>query len=184
MNKFFIAIITMMMASHQILASETHSTKSPLYVVAKALVTTPSSMEHENAELSSGMGSGIGLDLGYKLSNHIALEVDISYDHNTIEENLNGVIEDAAANYYTYAVDITYALHMTHAMGLIVKLGYEIEDEEVEKLNISEIDSGIVYGLGLEYAINKNYEIVVEYEHSDIISTRGSSIFSGVKINL
>ena len=152
-----------------------------LYLVGKALMTTPEEMEHDEASLESGYGSGFGIDLGYKLPKHFAIELDMSYDRNDVEEKVTAVT--ATGIYMTYALDVVYTYHLTHHFGLIGKLGYEVENEKVDHFNIDSTLSGAVFGAGLEYILNKKYEIVAEYEHSMIISTRGQSFFIGVKYN-
>jgi len=151
------------------------------YFITKILMTTPQSHEHDGATLESGVGAGFGLDFGYMFAEHFALEVDFSYDNNEVTENSATIGEDAY--YLTYAVDVTYSLHVTHALGLMFKVGYELEQEIIKTLHIDLFETGIVYGIGVEYAFTKQYEIVTEYEHSNIESTRGQSYYVGFKYN-
>ena len=180
MKKVFIAICITIM-SMNLMAEETghHNSHSGLYVISKALVTTSVKVDHEGNTLESGIGRGLGFDLGYKITNSLAIEADFSYDQNEIEENNDGIKIDA--KYYTYAVDVAYTKHLNHSISFMAKLGYELEDEQIHELHISQFNQGFIYGLGLEYVLHDQHELVVEYEHSTIESTRGQSIFLGVK---
>jgi opacity protein-like surface antigen len=188
-KKIILASLTLALGASMGVAKES-SESGEFYFVTKALLTTAQTVkESNNVEVQGQTGGGVGIDLGYTLPYHFALELDTSYDQNTIREKRQTIedevatteIEEAHAVYWTYALDVTYTYELTHSLGLMGKLGYEIEHETISKLNKDAQDSGMVYGAGLEYHLLKHYEALVEYEGSMIESPRGSSIYAGIK---
>ncbi len=167
--------------------AQEHSEKSgEFYVVTKALMTTSSHVdEGEGVSVDGEVGGGIGLDIGYTLPYHLALELDTSYSKNSVTEKeiVHGELEeiDASASYWTYAFDVVYTLPVWHHFALMGKLGYEVEHEEIKELHMDKEDNGVVYGAGVEYHIASHYDALFEYEQSSIDSPRGSSLYAGLK---
>lgn len=147
------------------------------YVIAKGLYTIGADVEEEGGAVLKGKsGKGFGVDLGYTLPYHFSVELDLSHSQNDVE-NEHDEIE--TAKYWTYALDVVYVYHLTHEVRVIGKLGYEFEDEKIAEETLHE--NGMVYGGGVEYHLNDNYDLLVEYEGSTIDSARGDSIYAGVK---
>ena len=181
-NKIIIASLTSIILTTTAMAKEHHVKTGEFYIVTKALMTTSETIKEDSgAMLKADVGGGIGIDVGYTLPYHFAVEVDTSYSKNRVTLSENGEKEDDLASYWTYAMDVTYTLPITHHIGIIGKLGYEFEQEKIKELDIDEKDNGMVYGAGVEYHLSDHYEMLVEYEGSTIESPRGSSLYAGVK---
>ncbi len=89
----------------------------------------------------------------------------------------------ADANYLTYGLSLAYTMHVSEKAGLLFKVGYEGEKEKISALNISSTNYGLTYAAGVEFKVDKHYEVVFEYEGSRIKGPRGSSLFAGLKYN-
>ncbi|MBN2815562.1 MAG: porin family protein [Campylobacterales bacterium] len=182
-KKLTTATVVSLLLATTSMAREHHEKEGEFYIIAKALMTTSESLtEGEDVKLDADMGGGIGIDVGYRLPYHFALELDTSYSTNKVTETRVGEEpRSGTAKYWTYAMDVTYTFPITHHIGLMGKVGYEFEHEDIDALETQGDDSGVVYGGGIEYHINNHYEALVEYEESAIESPRGSSIYAGVK---
>jgi len=169
----------------EIINEEATEHKSNKYVVIKALTTLGDNVKHGvNTELEGDTGYGFGVDLGYRVTHSFSVEFDFSYSRSDVKEKEDGnTIKKANADYYTYALDLVYLHHFTHKFGMFVKGGWEYEVEDISKLDVHEHDDDFVYGVGLEYAFDKTYGLVVEYEDSNIDGPRGAGIFTGLIIN-
>ena len=188
-KKITVASLALIMGVSTIVAKE-HAKTGEFYVVTKALLTVSETIKEGNGvEIEGKRGGGVGIDVGYTLPYHFAVELDTSYSKNSIREKrivIEGIeekleVENAEGKYWTYALDVTYTLPVTHAIGIMCKLGYEFEHETIGKFNVDTHDSGMVYGAGIEYHLSDHYEALVEYEGSAIDSPRGSSVYAGVK---
>lgn len=184
---FFIILSfsSILSANEKYIIKEDNSQKSNKYVVIKALTTLGDDISHgENTKLEGTTGYGLGIDLGYRISHSFSVEFDFSYSKSDVKEKENGnTIEKINANYYTYALDLVYLHHFTHEFGMFVKCGWEYEVEDISALDIYEHDDDFVYGIGLEYSIDKTYSVVFEYEDSNIEGPKGAGIFTGLIIN-
>lgn len=182
MIKRLVLAALLMSGFTEALLAEENQHGSKMYMVVKALFTTGEKVEHDaTTTLESDSGHGFGVDFGYKVTHNVAVEFDFSYDENdvTVDDGTTPFVVEGT--YYTYAADVTYTHHMTKSLGLMAKVGYELEQEELEGTHTNE--TGLVYGIALEYVVSKHYEVVAEYEASTIESPRGHSIFLGVKRN-
>jgi len=188
-KKITVASLALIMSASTIFAKE-HAESGEFYVVTKALLTVSETIrEANNVEVEGRRGGGMGIDIGYTLPHHFAVEFDTSYDRNDVREKrtvIEGAEEklevvNAKGKYWTYAFDITYTVPVTDTIGIMGKLGYEFEHETINQLNVNAHDSGMVYGAGIEYHLSDHYEALVEYEGSAIDSPRGSSIYAGLK---
>lgn len=186
-QKLIISTLICMSATPLVMAKEHHGKSGEFYVVAKALMTTSETISEGNdVTLHGDTGGGIGIDLGYTLPYHFAVELDTSYSQNNVTEtkvDRHGDIEkeEARAKYWTYAMDVTYTYPVTNLIGIMGKIGYEFEHESISELDINGNDSGLVYGAALEYHLSEHYEALLEYEGSTIESPRGSSVYAGLK---
>lgn len=158
---------TLSLSAKEVHGHEEHGSK--FYMIVKGLEVLGEKKENEKGDV----GFGAGIDLGYKLPYHLSVELVSSYAKNKIGE--------FDATYITYGTALEYTYHLAKHTGVFVKGGYEFEDAEVEEL--SESENGFIYALGAEYAMNSHYDLLVEYEASTIESTRGASVFAGVKYN-
>ncbi|MDH4945036.1 porin family protein [Sulfurimonas sp. C5] len=175
-----IALATLLLSTgSSVLQAEEHKNSNEFYVVAKALYTIGKTIPEGVSILKGKSGKGMGIDIGYTLPYNFALELDTSYSKNDITEYSDGEVRALTAKYWTYAVDVTYTLPVTHSLALMGKAGYEFEHEKLD--GRTKKDNGMVYGAGVEYHINEHYEGIVEYEDSTIDSARGSSVYAGIK---
>jgi len=157
---------------------------SDFYVIAKGLTILGDDVAHGHDTLDGDRGYGFGLDLGYRIGNGFAIEYDFSYATNTVTEtDAHHHSHEADATYYTHAIHLVYTYHVTHEFGVFVKGGYEYETEEIKDFHIDSHADGFAYGVGLEYAVNDHYTMIVEYEGSDIEGPRGAAVFVGVMYN-
>ena len=159
--------------------------ESHFYIVVKGLASLGDEAEHEEAILDGDGGYGFGIDLGYRITNGFAIEYDFSYAKNTVKEHREGHVdeEEVDAHYYTSSLDLVYTYEATETLGLFAKVGYEYEWETIDDLGIDSTDHGFIVGAGIEVALNEQYKLVAEYEHSTIDSPRGDSLYAGLMFN-
>ena len=162
-------------------APDEHEESGAFYMIAKGLTVHGNTVPHGHSTLDGDRGYGFGIDIGYMFGNGFALEYDFSYATNTVKEtDEHQHSKEADGKYYTHALDLIYAYHLSHTLGIFVKAGYEYEIEEIEDFHIDSNDHGFVFALGFEVTINDHYRFVAEAEKSTIDSPRGSSMFAGV----
>lgn len=162
---------------------EVEHVEKPYYIVVKGLMVTGDKVDHGEATLDGDRGYGFGIDVGYRFAEGFAIEYDFSYAENTVTEMVGHESEEACAKYYTHALDLVYTYEATETIGIFGKIGLEYEVEKIDDLHIDNDDTGFVWGLGIEAAVDDTYKIVVEYEHSTIEGPHGNSIFAGVMYN-
>ena len=146
--------------------------EAPFYVTVKGMYAFGEDHEEEKGDA----GYGIGIDLGYELGHGFAIELDGTY------ENADVVVEERSfgIDYYATSLDIAYVYEITEHFGVLGKVGFEYEYETFG--DESNDDTGISYGVGVEYVINHTYNAVVEYEGSTIDGPKGDSVMAGVKV--
>jgi len=158
-----------------------HETHGPFYVIVKGLTISGDTAPHGDTTLDGDRGYGFGIDVGYLFGNGFALEYDFSYATNTVTEtDEHHHSEEANGKYYTHALDILYAYHLSHTVGIFVKAGYEYEIEKIKDFHIDSDNHGLNFGFGVEFTINDHYRFVAEAEKSNIDGPRGNSLFAGV----
>ncbi|MDQ7085397.1 MAG: porin family protein [Sulfurovum sp.] len=163
---------------------EAHHPASKYYVVVKGMTVLGADSTHGHDTLEGDQGYGVGIDVGYRIGNGFAVEYDFSYSTNTvIETDLEGTSHEGDASYSTQALFLVYTHHLTDTVGLFVKAGYEYETEVIDDLGIDSDADGFAYALGLEYAMNTHYTMLVEYESADIEGPRGDAVFVGMMYN-
>ena len=164
-----------------------HHEEGNLYVVAKGMLslgekkTEEATDTEKEAELEGDMGGGIGLDVGYRVGYGFALEFDFSYGQTNVTKKVAGEEDKSGSGQYmTFGIDLLYGYHLNESWVLFAKGGYEYEIEKITDLDIDLGSQGFAYGVGMEYAINSHYAVLVEYEGSTIESPRGPGIFGGI----
>jgi len=183
MKKILAVLALSSLASLNVYASEVeHGTeKNDFYIAVKALTTLGDSISEEGATLEGDTGFGLGVDLGYELSHGFSVEVDVTYVENTVTETLaNGDSEDFSASYITTSLDVDYKYHLTHDVGLLVKVGYEYEVETINDLDIDNSETGFVFAGAVEYEVSEHVALLGEYEVTTIDGPRGNSLFAGI----
>jgi len=184
MLKHLFLVAVMVLGLSISLEASQRNQESKYYVVIKGLYGLGEKInEDEDTTLEGEAGFGFGIDFGYKITHNLALEFDLSFDENDVTEESHGHSEVVEGTYYTYAIDLAYTYHITHNIGIMGKAGVEVEDERINALGIDKRETGLAYGVALEYVLNSDYEIVAEYEGTTIESPRGHSLFFGVKYN-
>lgn len=143
-------------------AVEEKSGHSDFYVVAKGLYITGDDAD---------AGYGAGLDVGYRLTENLAVELGGTYAKNTIDGDAD------KTSYKTGAVSLVYTVHATDDLGIFAKAGYMMEQVH------DEDESGIAYGGGVEYKMGDTTALVAEYETSNIDGTRGDAVSLGLMYN-
>ena len=165
-------------AAHEV---EPHKTTGHWYVTVKG--TQISGGEHE--ELKGSTGHGVGMEVGYEFTNHIALEgmiVRATNDVTATDEVTHDKIE-GTGEYMTYGINAAYIWHVAHNTIVVGKIGLVNEHEKIDLEEEEETadDYGYDYGVGVEYEISPSLELLVEYEHESIEGTRGDDLFLGAK---
>lgn len=164
----------------------THHAESKYYIVLAGMILLGDEVNHGEALLDGNddLGYGFGIDVGYRLGGGFAVEYDFTYGRNTVHEIIDdSVVTEANSVYYTSALDLVYTYEATENLGIFAKVGYEYEWETISELDIKEEEHGFVFGAGVEYAINKSYKLLVEYEHSTIEGPHGDAVLAGVMYN-
>ncbi|WP_294950867.1 porin family protein [Sulfurovum sp.] len=157
---------------------------SNFYIVAKGLLIRGDEITEEEETRNGDTGYGFGVDFGYRIGKGFALEYDFSYSKNTMTAKKEGFEPEAFdVQYYTSAIDFVYVYEATETVGLFAKIGYEYEWENIDELDEKNTDHGAVVGAGMEIAINEDYKLITEYEHSTIKGPRGDSIYAGMMFN-
>ena len=170
----------LLLSSTAVLASEDSSAHdSKVYVIAKGLSILGDTVDHGGHDWKGSTGTGIGIDVGYKINHSLAAEFVTTYASNTVDDGHH----EADATYTTYGLALAYVYHLSDKAGLLVKAGYESEQEEISDFGVDKSDSGFIYAVGAEYKIAPKYELLVEYEASTIEGPRGAGLFAGVKYN-
>lgn len=166
--------------------SNIHHEESKYYIVVSGMMLLGDEGHHHGTILDgdNNLGYGFGIDVGYRLGNGFAVEYDFTYGRNDVYEiEDNRVLEKVNSEYYTSALDIVYTYEATHKLGIFAKTGYEYEWETIKALDVDEKKGDFVFGAGLEYAINKSYKVIVEYEYSLIEGPHGDAVLAGVMFN-
>lgn len=160
-------------------------TESKFYVVVAGMVLVGDEVMHGEALLdgNDGLGYGYGIDVGYRLGSGFAVEYDFTYGRNTVNEITENDNVETKSVYYTSALDLVYTYETTENLGIFGKVGYEFEWETISELDIDKRDDDFIFGAGFEYAINKEYKLLLEYEHTMIEGPHGDSAFAGVMFN-
>ena len=180
MKKFFISLVILSSFALNLFATQEHKEEGRYYVAVKALMTLGDTVQHGTSQLSGATGKGLGIDLGYKLGNGFAVEIDATYAKNDITERDElGDEITVNASYMTSSLDIAYAYPITHVVELFVKGGYEYEVEKINDLGIDASDTGFIYAAGVEYELDEHISLIGEYEGTTINGPRGNSIFAG-----
>ncbi len=157
---------------------ENHTGKGHYYIIPKYLEIEGEENIHEGKLLKGRSGSGYGFDVGYSFAEHFAMEFATSYSTDKID--YNGAAYDA--KYITYGIDLAYTHHITVHFGFLLKMGYGFEEERAAGLNLDLREHGLTYAGGFEYGMNSRTEFILEYEHALVDSTRGASLFLGIKV--
>ena len=162
-----------------------HHEESKFYLVVAGMMLLGDEIQHGEALLDGNdeYGYGFGIDVGYRLGNGFALEYDYTYGKNTVYEIIADEKIEATSTYHTSALDIVYTYEATENLGIFGKVGYEFEWEKISELDINEREDDFVFGAGVEYALNKKYKLLAEYEHSLIEGPHGDAILAGIMYN-
>ena len=155
-----------------------HHEELPYYVAVKGMYTFGDTYGEEEGE----SGYGIGIDLGYRLGHGFAIEIDGTYENGdvTVTET-NGDETTENVKYYTSSLDLAYVYEVGEGFGLLGKVGYEYEYEEIA--DESGHDTGFIFAAGAEYEINEEIKAVAEYEHSTIDGPKGDAVLAGLMYN-
>ncbi len=163
-------------------ASENASHSGSFYVIPKVLTILGGDVSHGHAELEGDSGYGVGMDLGYAINHNFSVELALTYAENdVVETDEHHHTHKATGKYLTYGLNLAYIHHLPNHIGLLAKVGYAAEKEEISDLHIDETLKGVTYALGLEYGVSSHIDLVLEYEGANVDSTRGESVMFGAK---
>lgn len=153
------------------------------YAVPKAVIALGDTITHGGHEIDGDAGVGIGLDLGYAITENYAVELALTHVKADVTEDNHGTITHGDAEYTTYGVMGVYSRTIVGHLRGLVKLGYAWEYEDITGTGhpFKTTLSGIAYAAGLEYGFADNMEVVVEYEGAEVVSSRGDSLMFGLK---
>lgn len=161
----------------------TQEKESKFYVAAKALMTLGNTVNEGESQLKGSTGKGIGIDLGYRVGNGFAVEVDGTYTKNTVTEIPSvGEEEDFTGSYMTSSLDAVYDYKFTHELAIFGKAGFEYELEKIGDA-ASKTSTGISYAVGTEYEVSESIALLAEYEGTTIDGPRGNGVFAGIVYN-
>jgi opacity protein-like surface antigen len=150
---------------------EEKSSPSDFYVVAKGVYIM-------GDDADSGMGGG--LDLGYNITDSVAIELGGAFTKNELDVSKN------EASYKDIGLSLKYTLHATDSLGLFAKAGYMMEQVKVNAMNYDENEAGAILGAGVEYKMSDAMALVGEYQMSTIDdddTARGDAVSLGLKYN-
>jgi len=164
-------------------ALEMTSGEADFYFVAKTMMVLGDNVNEEETTLKGNRGYGYGFDIGYRLGKGFAVEYDFSYVTNTVAKSTEEETQTTSAKYYTSSLDVVYTVEASENVGLFAKVGYEYEWEKIKTYNNDEMSHDFVFGAGTEIAINENYKLIAEYEHSFVEGPHGDSVFAGLMFN-
>jgi len=180
MNK----LLSMLVASSLAISSayaveshlEEHESENNFYVATKAIYSFGASVDEGEKTLKGNAGTGLGIDLGYKLGSGFSAEIDVAYVAADVVETdrVTGEEIKASGSFTTSSLDVAYIHHITHELEVFIKGGYEYEFEKISRLNVDTINSGFVYAVGAELELSHISAIAVEYEGTTIKGPRGS----------
>ncbi len=153
---------------------EEHESENNFYVATKAIYSLGTSVDEGEATLEGSAGTGIGLDVGYKLGAGFSVEVDVAYVAADVTEKTDIEERVAKATFTTSSLDVAYIHHVTHELEAFVKVGYELEFEKISDLDVDSTKDGAVYAVGLEYELSHDHAVAFEFEGTSIKGPRGS----------
>ena len=162
---------------------EEHHKELPYYVAVKGMYTLGDTYTNEAGIVEDGdAGYGIGIDLGYRLGHGFAVEIDGTYENGDVAAKEEGGEEvTESVKYYTTSLDFVYVYEVGAGFGILGKVGYEYEHEEVSDTTNNEND--FIFAAGAEYEINEEFKAIAEYEHSLIDGPKGDAILAGIMYN-
>lgn len=181
------------------------------YVVVKYLSMQGGSYEHGTKTITGAAGSGFGLDLGYKLDDHMAVEFAYSAGSNTLEEKdtptatatattttttghnisplasstaTTGAVSTGDGKFTSMGLNFVYSHHYKNGFTSVLKGGYVSESEilTIAGHETTATNGGIAVIAGAEYKLMGHNEVVVEIEKAFIDGPKGMNIFVGWKM--
>jgi opacity protein-like surface antigen len=159
-------------------AEEGMSHSGHYYAVAKLVSGMGDKVTHGVETLDGASSSGFGIDFGYAYGGPWGVELTYSSAKGDVTNDL-AVTEQAT--YTSMGLLGVYTHHLAHDISLVGKLGWMQESEKLA--GNTRDDSGIAYVVGAEYGINEEFELVLEYEGTDIKSPKGNAVMAGIKYN-
>ena len=155
---------------------------SPYYMAVKFMLSRGGMVKEEETTLDSNQAKGVGLDIGYKVNPHFAVELAGSYGSNDVKKSEEGMeSETVSADYYSYGINLVFSQEIWEEFGFFAKLGYEKEHETISDLDISELEDGIDYAIGFNYEMDESKAVLIEYEKTTIDGLLGDVVYAGVE---
>ncbi len=156
--------------------SEAHG--AHFYIVPKLVYGMGEKVTHGVETLDGASSTGFGVDLGYSLGGPWGVEVTYNSSKGDVSD-AQGVVLGHATYTGTGAFAV-YTYRLPSHLGLVGKLGWVNESEEIHGSTTS--DSGVGYAFSAEYGLTEKVEAVVEFEGTNIHSPKGNALMLGAKV--
>lgn len=161
---------------------------SHMYIVGKVFTSPGQDYDHGGHTITGDTATGFGLDLGYKLGDHWAVELAYSAGSGSVKAHQSSLPLLASsspssvdASYNALGLLGVYTAHLGESFSLVGKLGGVSESEDLGEAGGSSSATGLVYVLGCEYKLFGHNELVLEYEDTTIDGPRAYTLFLGFK---
>jgi opacity protein-like surface antigen len=172
------AIAAVLLSATSVCVAEGMEHGGHYYAVAKMVNGMGDKVTHGAETLDGDKSSGFGIDFGYAYGGPYGVELSYSSAKGDVTNDL-AVTEQAT--YTSMGLMGVYKHHIASHAAVVGKLGWMQESEEIA--GHTNTESGVAYVLGVEYGLNEKFELVLEYEGTDIKSPKGAAILAGVKYN-
>lgn len=155
-----------------------------VYFVVKGLTTAGDTITEEEAKIEGKNGRGIGVDIGYRTGMGVNFEVDYAYTKLDVTEKGGAEEISTTGDYHSISLDLLYAYHINEPLAVFAKAGVEYEMEKIDKLDVDKSDTGLLYGVGVEYELKENITLILEYEDTTIEGPKGYTLGAGLVVGL
>lgn len=171
------AIAAILLSTTSVCAAESEMAHGGHYYATLKMVNGLGDKVTHGAETLDGASSnGYAIDFGYSYGGPWSVELTYGSAKGDVTNELD-VTEQAT--YTSMGLLGTYTHHLASHTSLVGKLGWMQESEEIA--GHTNTESGLAYVVGVEYGLNETFELVLEYEGTDIKSPRGNALLAGVK---
>ncbi len=167
-------LATLLIAGTFVSTSATETEHKHFYIAPKWIHTYGETYHNEKGDC----GNGIGLDIGYYLGEGFSVEIDATYEKTTVRAIEEESIEREDVKYLTTSFAMTYTYPLTHNIGPFLKVGYEYEREKIA--DETKHNTGWIYAVGVEYELNEEFKLMIEYEKSTIDGPKGDMLAAGI----
>lgn len=147
------------------------------YAVAKMVNGMGDKVTHGAETLDGDKSNGFAIDFGYHYGGG-PWGVELTYS-SAKGDVTNDLAVTEQATYTGTGLLGVYTHHVASHVALVGKLGWMQESEKLA--GHTNTESGVAYVVGAEYGVSERFELVLEYEGTDIKSPKGNAIMAGIK---